>query len=132
VSRAVLADTGPLYAAIDRADQYHARAQADLNRLASARLTVVVADPTLLECHNLIVRRLGPQPGLQWLADVLRGPRAHPTAADYSAAALRLRAYPDQPLTMTDAVLAVLSEQLTFAVWTFDHHFDVMRVPVWR
>ena len=48
------------------------------------------------------------------------------------AAASRLAALPDQPITMFDAVLAELAEHLGLPVWTYDHHFDVMEVPVWR
>ena len=40
--------------------------------------------------------------------------------------------YPDQPITLFDALLAVMSERFDLPVWTFDHHFDVMRVAVWR
>lgn len=132
MSRAVLVDTGPLYAALDRADQYHVRAREELTRLARARLTVVVADPILLECHNLVVRRHGPEIALRWLEEVILGPRAHPTADDFVQAMERLRRFSDQRLTITDALLAVLAEQVGFPVWTFDHHFDLMRVPVWR
>ncbi len=45
--RAVLADTGPLYAAADPSDQYHNRAQDELRRLQRQRALVLVAYPTL-------------------------------------------------------------------------------------
>jgi hypothetical protein len=59
---AVLADSGPLYAAVDPDDAYHPQAQREL----------------------------------------------------------------------FNATLAVLAARLGVAVWTYDHHFDIMRVEVWR
>lgn len=40
--------------------------------------------------------------------------------------------YPDQSITLFDAILAVLSDRLALPIWTFDHHFDVMGSDVWR
>jgi len=56
---AVLADTGPLYAAVDPDDEYHARAQRELKRLARDKREVVIAYPTLLEAYTLVLYRLG-------------------------------------------------------------------------
>jgi len=56
----------------------------------------------------------------------------NPTPDDYLAAASRIRAYSDQPLTMFDGVLVVLGERLGLPVWTYDYHFDLMRANVWR
>jgi predicted nucleic acid-binding protein len=46
VTRAVLADTGPLYAAADPDDQYHELAQGQLQALADEGLSVVLAYTT--------------------------------------------------------------------------------------
>ena len=43
MTRAVLADTGPLYAAADPDDQYHELAQGQLQALADDELSVVLA-----------------------------------------------------------------------------------------
>jgi predicted nucleic acid-binding protein len=43
-----------------------------------------------------------------------------------------IQRYSDQPITLADGVLAVLSQRLSLPVWTFDHHFDVMRANRWR
>lgn len=51
---------------------------------------------------------------------------------DYFRAAQTVRSFEDQPLTLVDAVLAQLSMRLSAPVWTYDHHFDVMGVTVWR
>jgi predicted nucleic acid-binding protein len=56
---AVLADTGPLFAAIDRSDQYHRRAQSELTKIAKDQVDVPIAFPTLFEAHPLILRRFG-------------------------------------------------------------------------
>lgn len=129
----VLADTSPLYAAIDRRDQYHAASQETLGTFGRSGRAVLVPDPVRLECHSLVVRRLGPADGRRWLTDVRRTMSAiAPRPDDYIEAERLLAAYQDQPLTLFDAVLAVLAARLGLPVWTYDHHFDVMRVPVWR
>jgi predicted nucleic acid-binding protein len=131
--RGVLADTGPLYAAVDPDDQYHARARAELDRLDAAGLGVAIAYPTLLEAYTLVMQRLGTVIAQRWL-DEIAGAVAlvQPTADDYSSAMLRVRAYPDQRLTLTDLVVATVSDRLACPVWTYDHHFDLLRVVVWR
>ncbi|MFZ1029942.1 MAG: hypothetical protein WAN66_27370 [Limnoraphis robusta] len=45
--RAVIADTGPLYAAFDPSDQYHIQSQAELQRLAQESLEVIILYPTV-------------------------------------------------------------------------------------
>ncbi|MBD2603003.1 hypothetical protein H6G81_00330 [Scytonema hofmannii FACHB-248] len=57
--RAIIADTGPLYAAVDVDDQYHERSQAELQRIELKNLTVVVPFPVYLETYNLLLYRLG-------------------------------------------------------------------------
>ena len=51
--RLVLADTGPLYAALNPRDQYFARAQDELNVLAGDGWEVAVIYPTILETYSL-------------------------------------------------------------------------------
>ena len=133
MKRAVLADTGPLYAATDTDDQYHARAHQDLERLRREHLLLVVPYPTLLESYSLALHHLGLRAAHTWLEEILSGTAlVNPTQEDYRSAALLVRAYPDQPLTMFDTVLAILSQRLGSPVWTYDHHFDVMRADIWR
>jgi predicted nucleic acid-binding protein len=131
--RAVLADTGPIYAAVDPDDQYHSRAQQELDELRSQQLTVMLAYPTLSEAYTLVLYRLGRPVAKGWLGEIFSSAvLINPAPEDYRMAIPRLDAYPDQSITLFDATLAILSKRLGIPVWTFDHHFDVMGSTVWR
>jgi predicted nucleic acid-binding protein len=133
MSRGVLADTGPLFAAVDPDDADHERAQRELQQLARETRDVIVSFSTILETQSLVMRRLGPRSAGDWLDDVLANSKfVNPAAEDYMNAATKLATFTDQSITLFDAVLAVLSIRLKLQVWTYDHHFDVMRVEVWR
>jgi predicted nucleic acid-binding protein len=129
----VLADAGPVYAAVDRNDQYHRRAQAELSRLAEDQLGIVIAFPTLFETHALILRRLGRRTSFRWLPENRAGSTiVAPTLDDYRAAQEKVARYSDQSITLFDALVSVLAAHAKMPVWTYDHHFDVMRSHVWR
>jgi predicted nucleic acid-binding protein len=131
--RAVLADSGPLYAAVDPHDVHHQRSQRELKRLTRERRDVLVSYPTLLEAYSLVLYRLGIGTASDWLSDLLSGGSLiNPTAEDYRDAASTVLRFSDQPITLVDATIAVLSSRLGIEVWTYDHHFDVMRTTVWR
>ena len=133
MKQAVLADTGPLYAAVDPDDAHHARAQRELKRLARDKREVVLAYPTLLEAYTLVLFRLGNQAASGWLRDTLGGAALiNPTPEDYREAASTLNHLPDQAITLFDATVAVLAIRMQIEVWTYDHHFDVMHAAVWR
>ncbi len=133
MKQTVLGDTGPLYAAADPDDQYHARAQRELNELATQQTTVVLAYPTLLEAYTLILNRLGRPAAHRWLKESLSGAALlNPTPDDYRAAAAMVGLYPDQSITLFDATLAVIAGRLAVPVWTYDYHFDVMAAVVSR
>jgi len=53
-------------------------------------------------------------------------------AASHEEGVRRIRALDDQKVTVFDAITAVVCLRLESPVWTYDHHFDVMRVPVWH
>jgi predicted nucleic acid-binding protein len=132
MKRVVLADTGLLYAALDPGDQYHRRAQEELELLTHQRREVVIVYPILFESYSLVLYRLGKQTASSWLNETMHGASfVNPTAEDYRAAADILQAFADQRITLFDATIAVLARRLGLHVWTYDHHFDVMRVPVW-
>ena len=133
MTRAVLADTGPLYAAVDPDDQYHARAQEQLQTLADEGRSVVLAYPILLETYTLIRYRLGATSAFSWLKDVRDGSAwVNPSPQDYREAAAWVGRFPDQSITLFDATLAVVASRLRLPVWTYDHHFDTLGTLVWR
>jgi predicted nucleic acid-binding protein len=129
---AVLADAGPLYAAVDPEDTHHKRAVREMQRLDQEGREIVVAYSTLLEAYSLVLFRLGKSTATDWLIDIADASLINPSPEDYRLAAAKLRGLADQPITLFDAVAAAVATRLRLEVWTYDHHFDVMRVPVWR
>ena len=132
MTRAVLADSGPLYAAADEGDAWRGRASQELKRLAHERREVLVAYPTLLEAHALVLFRMGSNAANKWLSFMATVRLINPSPDDYQQALVRVRALPDQRISLCDATVATVATRLGLEVWTYDHHFDVMRVPVWR
>lgn len=131
--RSILADTGPLYAALDRDDQFHERAQSELKRIQDERFTVLISYPNLLESYTLVLYRLGSATANGWLKEINSGASLiNPTSEDYLEAQLTVSAFPDQRITLFDSVLAALAVRLGCPVWSYDYHFDVMQTPVWR
>jgi predicted nucleic acid-binding protein len=132
MTRAVLADTGPLYAAVDPHDARHKQALAELRKLDREKREVVVAYPILLEAYTIVLHRLGRNSAADWLTDMADAALVNPTPEDYRRAVAKVGALADQPITLFDATVAALATRLDLEVWTYDHHFDVMRIPVWR
>jgi predicted nucleic acid-binding protein len=130
--RAVLADTGPLFAANDEADLHHQRALRELKELARDRREVLIPYPILLEAYSLLLFKLGTSAALGWLAEVADASFVNLTPEDYARGFTTVRTLADQRITLVDATIAALAARLGLEVWTYDHHFDVMRVPVWR
>jgi predicted nucleic acid-binding protein len=128
----VLADAGPLYAAVDPEDSHHRRAVREMKQLDEERREIVVAYSTLLETYSLILFRLGQSTATDWLTDIADASWINPSPEDYRLAAAKLQGLTDQPITLFDAVAAAVATRLRLEVWTYDHHFDVMRIPVWR
>jgi predicted nucleic acid-binding protein len=130
--RAVVADTGPLYAAVDPDDAHHKRARQELQRLARDNYEVVVAYPTLLEAYTLVLFRLGKSAASRWLSEMAGASMVNPNPEDYRQGVTTIQAFADQPITLFDATVAALATRLSLPVWSYDHHFDLMRVGVWR
>lgn len=131
--KAVLADTGPLYALADPSDQYHVLANEQLERLTSTGHFVAITYLTLAECYTLVLRRLGTAYAQTWLQEVMDSSALiNPEPSDFIQASSLIVAYTDQPLTMFDALAAAVAERLKLAVWTYDHHFDLMGSKRWQ
>src|SRR5690242_18838435 len=110
MTRAVLADTGPLYALADPSDQFHERAATELAALQRRGFTIATAYPNLCEAYTLVLYRLKGQYAREWLAEALNGAglvNAEP--GDYVLAAALLDRFADHRITLVDAVLASLS-----------------------
>jgi predicted nucleic acid-binding protein len=80
----------------------------------------------------MVLHRLGRDAASDWLTDMADAALVNPTPEDYRQALARIAALADQPITLFDATVAALATRLKLEVWTYDHHFDVMRVGVWR
>ena len=131
--RSVLADTGPLYALVDPDDEHHARAKGELERLLAEGWILLVAFPILMESYTLVLKRLGDRVAHGWWREIIAGiGLVTPAREDYLEAGRRAGLYSDQEITLFDALSAVLSDELEAPIWTYDHHFHVMRAAVWR
>lgn len=130
--RAVLADTGPLYAANDEGDAHHQRALRELKELARDRREVLIPYPVLLEAYSLLLFKLGRKAASAWMAEISDASFVNPTPEDYARASTTVQAIGDQSITLVDATVAALAVRVGVDVWTYDHHFDAMRVAVWR
>ena len=108
---ALICDTGPLYAAMDRADADH-RSCAEL--LAGAKDQIVVPAPVLVELDWLAGNRLGPEPFAALLADVEDGAISvvDLVRSDYQRVRELLARYGDLRLGFVDAAIVAVVERL--------------------
>jgi predicted nucleic acid-binding protein len=131
--KAIIADTTPLYGAIDTSDQYHSRAQAELRRIESEDLTVIISFPVYIETYSLLLYRLGFEQANHFTQNCLESANLiNPTEDQYFAAIAKAKQFPVQTITIVDALTAIISIELDLPVWSYDYHFDIMRVKVWR
>jgi predicted nucleic acid-binding protein len=131
--KTIIADTTPLYGAIDKSDRYHNRAQAELRRIEVDDLTVIIAFPVYIETYSLLLYRLGFEQATRFTQNCLESANLlNPTEDQYFAAIDKARQFPDQTITIVDALTAIISTQLNLPVWSYDYHFDIMQVTVWR
>ena len=127
-----MADTGPLFAAVNRRDEHHRRAQAELAGIARSGREVAILASTVLEAYSLILHKVSIVAAQHWLNEIVGGATLiYANADDFASAFGLVHHYRDQQLTAFDAVLYVVSEQRGLPVWTYDHHFDVLRANRW-
>lgn len=125
---ALICDTGPLYAAMDRADADH---EACAQLLATSVEQVVVPAPVIVELDWLAERRLGPQPFAAFLGDIADGAIGVVELArsDYERVRELLARYADMKLGFVDAAVVAVVERLGEPkLATIDHrHFGAIR-----
>lgn len=125
---ALICDTGPLYAAIDRADTDHVVC-ADL--LAHCAEELLVPAPVIVELDWLAATRLGPGPFSEFLAELVDGGLAvvDLVRADYLRVRELLARYGDLKLGFVDAAVVAVVERLgELKLATLDHrHFGTIR-----
>lgn len=131
--RAVLADTGPLYALVDSKDGMHARARSEVQILNDERYSVLLIYPILLEAYTMILHRLGTKAAHRWSREVTNSVQlVNVSDEQYQRAVIKTRRFSDQSITLFDAVVACIAEDMDLPVWTYDQDFDVMKISVWR
>ena len=125
---ALILDTGPLYAAMDRADADHGVC-ADL--LSESAEQLVVPAPVVVELDWLAGSRLGPEPFVAFLDDVEHGETMiiDLLPADYGRARELLARYADLKLGFVDAAVVAVVERLgEHKLATLDRrHFGTIR-----
>lgn len=125
---ALILDTGPLYAALDRRDRDHARCR---RLIEEADERLLVPSPVLPELDYLVSERLGVGPMLPFLQDVEDGAFQieDVAASDYSRIRELMDRYADQDLGFVDASVVAIAERLNEPkIATLDHrHFSVVR-----
>jgi predicted nucleic acid-binding protein len=125
---ALICDTGPLYAAMDRADADH---EVCAQLLARSGEQLLVPAPVVVELDWLAGNRLGPEPFSLFLADLAAGPIAviDLVRADYVRVRELLARYADLKLGFVDAAIVAVVERLgERKLATLDHrHFSTIR-----
>jgi len=125
---ALILDTGPLYAALDRGDRDHARCRRLIEEAGEA---LVVPSPVIPELDYLVSRRMGPAPMLAFLRDVKTAAYrvADLERMDYVRIVDVMDRYADQDVGFVDAaVLAVVERLNEPELATLDRrHFAVLR-----
>lgn len=125
---ALILDTGPLYASLDRRDRDHSRCRALIEGTDEA---LIIASPVLPEVDYLVSERMGPAPMLALLVDVERGAYVVEdlVGEDYGRVRELMDRYADQDLGFVDASVLAIAERLGEPkVATLDHrHFSIVR-----
>ncbi len=125
---ALILDTGPLYASLDRSDQDHAACRALIERCTEPLL---VPAPVLVEVDYWISQRLGPGSLVALLADIEAGAYrvVDLVTADYTRVRELCDRYADADIGFVDAAVLAITERLgERKLATLDRrHFGLLR-----
>lgn len=125
---ALIIDTGPLFAALDRHDQDH---DACARLLRESPDELVIPSPVLPELDYLVHERLYPAVFVGVLDDIIAGAYRleHPTDEDVVRARELCQRYADSDVGFVDAAVLAIVERLNEPkLATLDHrHFRMMR-----
>ena len=107
----ILADTGFLYALLDRRDAWHERAVAALDKADEGLITTW---PVLTEAAHLIMRSLGTPQAVALMQDVAEGGIAvwNMTIDVQQKIPVLMKRYGDLPMDLADASLLLLAESI--------------------
>ena len=133
---ALVLDTGPLFAAMDRSDKDHLTC---VELIEGSDETIVVPGPVVVEVDWLAGQRLKPEAFLNLLLDIDQGRVRveNVQGEDFLRCRELMDRYRDLALGFVDAAVMAIVERLREAkLATLDHrHFEVVRpkhVPVLR
>ncbi len=125
---ALILDTGPLYASLDRSDADHAACRALIEETDEA---LVIPGPVLVEVDYWIGKRLHPGVLVALLADIESGAYvvADLLAQDYTRVRELCDRYADADIGFVDAAVLAIVERLNEAkLATLDRrHFGLLR-----
>lgn len=125
---ALILDTGPLYASLDRSDDDHHRCR---RLIESTDEALLIPAPVLVEVDYLIHRSLHPGVLVSLLADVESGAYevVNVTPDDHRRVAELCDRYADADIGYADAAVLAIVERLNEPkLATLDHrHFGVLR-----
>jgi predicted nucleic acid-binding protein len=122
-------DTSALIAFADRSDSHHTL----FRRLFSDPPALVTTLLVIAEGHAWFLKRYDVTKGFQFLSMVESMPlKIIPAGLDEHTAASRLmRRFPDQDLTLVDAVgLHVMAARRIRTCWSTDFHLGLTKVPL--
>jgi len=125
---ALVLDTGPLYASLDRSDDDHGRCR---QLIEEATEPLLIPAPVLVEIDYLIHRSLHPGVLVALLTDIDDGAYqvVDPNATDYRRIAELCDRYADSDIGFVDAAVLAIVERLDEPkLATLDRrHFSVLR-----
>jgi predicted nucleic acid-binding protein len=125
---ALILDTGPLYASLDRSDDDHSRCRALIETTAEA---LVIPSPVLMEVDDLISRHLHAGVLVALLDDIATGAFVveDVAASDYARIRTLCDRYADADIGFVDAAVMAIVERLDESkLATLDHrHFGMLR-----